>query len=324
MELAITEYSEFESKLTAFKQQYDGVLYDLSIEEDEKQARADRLTIGKVISELDTAHKELKAPFKQKTDLIDSERKRIKDGLLIVQGKIKAQIQDHEENQQKHMEMLQTKVDDIKRLSIFGEFEKTSSSDLHDRLDAINNIDLDDSYEYRKADAALAISEGKISLQKALDIQLKHEFDQQELAKLKAEKIETDRKELEANIAKEAAEQAAYNARIEAEGRIAQAETEALNAKAQASRTKREAKDKADQAVTRERQRIERAQEADRIIAERSEAREQAKKSKIKHVEKIHSELVTDLVYFGLHEADAYNFIRSLGKKSIRHLKIEY
>ena len=63
----IVEFDEFAGKLAEFRQRYDGVVYDLAVPEQEKQARSDRYAIGKVVSALDAKHKELKEPLKRQS-----------------------------------------------------------------------------------------------------------------------------------------------------------------------------------------------------------------------------------------------------------------
>ena len=92
----IAEFNEFAAALAEYKAKYEGIVYDLTIPEQEKTAKADKMAIGKVISKLDGAHKAVKAPLKERVDLLDSERKRIKDQLLELQSGIKGQIAEHE------------------------------------------------------------------------------------------------------------------------------------------------------------------------------------------------------------------------------------
>jgi len=180
-ETAITEFSEFESKLQTFKSKYMDVVYDLSDEEQGKQARSDRLTIGKVIASLDRAHKDLKAPLKEKVDLIDGERKRIKDELLEVQGSIKSQIETHEKEIADHMEMLQGKVDAVCLPDDFDTMSLLTVIQIQEFLDNYKSIDVDDTYEHRKADATLAQIETIKNLESRLAVRAKYEEEQDEI-----------------------------------------------------------------------------------------------------------------------------------------------
>ena len=92
----VVEFRQFGKNLSEYKALYEGIVYDLTVPEQDKQARSDKLAIGKVIAQLDTVHKDIKAPLKERVDLLDGERKRIKDQLLTLQDGIKSQISDHE------------------------------------------------------------------------------------------------------------------------------------------------------------------------------------------------------------------------------------
>jgi len=54
----VVEFREFEKNLSEYKYRYEGVIYDITVPEQDKQARSDKLAIGKVIAKLDSAHKD--------------------------------------------------------------------------------------------------------------------------------------------------------------------------------------------------------------------------------------------------------------------------
>ena len=244
----IVEFNEFETKLQAFKGKYVDVVYDLTDPEQDTQARSDRLSIGKVISSLDSKHKELKAPLKAKTDLIDGERKRIKDDLLSVQEGIKNQIKDHEAQIQAHADLLQGKVDAITNHAVFDGAELTSGEIL-DLIESLTSIEVDDSYEHRKADATLAKIDATKLLETALEARVKHESEQAELEQLRKDAAATAQKEREEKIAKDAAEAATKAA----EKRITDAEESAKEADARAETQANEAAAQVEAAAQRER-----------------------------------------------------------------------
>ncbi len=204
----IVEFDEFELKLNEFKEKYDDVVYDLTVPEQEKQARADKHSIGKVLSKLDSAHKALKAPLKARTDLIDGRRKEIKDQLISVQGKIKEQIDVHEQAKEEHAGMLQNKVDYIRIMLEFTNGMETPASKIAERLEQVKEFNIDDSYEDRKADATLAQIETLKELETMLADRIKYESEQAELEKLRKEKEERERADREEEIRKGAEDKA--------------------------------------------------------------------------------------------------------------------
>ena len=313
----IVEFDEFETKLQEFKERYDGVVYDLTNPTEEKQARSDRYAIGKIISALDEKHKEIKAPLKAKVDLIDGERKRIKDQLLEVQGKIKGQIETHEAKIREHEEMLQAKVNDIRALSIFGEYENPDSSQITERLDKAKAVDIEDGFEDRKADAALAQTETVKLLEGRLSERLKYEKEQAELERLRKEKEERERTEREEQIRKEAAERA----RREAEEK---AEKERLEAEAKAKREIEEAQAAAKRAAEEERKRIERERQEAETKAEEDRKKEEARKAKQQHRAKIHSEAKQSFIDNGLNQKDAEDIVTLIKDGKIKHISVNY
>lgn len=327
----IVEYDEFEGKLAKFKSQYVGVVYDLTDPEKEKEAKSDRLAIGKVIASLDRKHDEIKAPFKEKVDLIDAERKRIKDGLLEVQNGIKDQIKEHEQKIADHAEMLGNKVQAIYDLGEFGEFEKPDSESLKARLIALKEIEIDDSYEFRKADATLAEVDTVKKLSAMLAEALKYEAEQAELERLRKEEEARKQAEHEERIKREAAEQAkaeaeriAEQARLDAEAEAKRKLEAAEKAKRQAEQAKIAAENAAKVAAEKERERIEKERQEAEAKAEKERQADEAKKAKQTHRAKIHKEAKKSLVNIGLSDDVATDIVTAIKDGLIKHIKVEY
>ena len=308
----IIEFNEFESKLAEFKKQYDGVVYDLTVPEQEKQARSDRFAIAKVISRLDEAHKALKAPLKEKVDLIDGERKRIKDDLLSVQDKIKSQIDAHEAKIQDHEEELQRRVDEIRLLVVFQndltEFPYSpDSNEVNNRLAILAKIDVDDTFEHRKADGTLAHVETGKRLNTLLAERLKVEQEAEELERLRKEAEARERADREERIRQEATAAAEAKAKAEqerAEARIKETEARRVAAEEKAKQDALEAAERAkkeqSEAVARaekaERERLAKEQAVTQAKAETERKADEARKAKAKHRKKIEGEAIDCLV----------------------------
>jgi colicin import membrane protein len=354
---SIVEFRPFEAQLEEFVERYEGVVYDLEDPRQDKQARSDRLAIGKVVSRLDAAHRTLKAPLKERVDLIDGERKRIKDRLLEVQDGIKRQIKAREDAIRAHEEALQARVDDIADLAEFDPLAPPPSSEqVAERLEAARAIDPTDEsvYETRTADAALEHRRVTNQLEKLLVERTQYEEDQAELARLKAEREEREQQERDARIAAEAAERA----KREAEERH-QREVEAARKREEdMAREKAEAEERARLAVERtdrqrkeaeeqlERERIEaaarakrEAEEAVRLERERAEQEKAERDAKLEadrmaaekkaanesHRKKVRREAVEDVSSnSGIGFTDAADIVRAIEDGNIRHVRIEF
>ena len=245
---AIAEFSQFEHDLAEYKAKYDGVVYDFDDKKQEKQARSDRLAIGKTIAELDRRHKAVKAPLQEKVSLLDGERKRIKDGLLDIQEGIKAQIAEREAELQAIEDELAARVEAIKSLAEF-EFSPTSSH-VQERLNSLNAISIDDSFSHHEANAALAHRKSLESLTALLVETKKSEAQEAENARLKAELAAKEQQERDERIAREAAAEAEKKAQA-AQIREEQAKADAEKAKAEAAEAARLAEQRAIEAEQR-------------------------------------------------------------------------
>ncbi len=334
-ETNIAEFSEFESSLAEFKQRYEGAVYDLSDPAQEKQARSDKHAIGKVVSKLDATHKTAKAPLKEKVDLLDGERKRIKDQLLSIQDGIKNQIATREAEIEARHEELNAKVEAISALSIFEGLYPDSAL-IGERLEAAKAAAINESFDEYEADAALAKSKAIESLENLLAETKAREEEQKELARLRAEEEARKIKEREEQIAREATEAAEKEAaaKIEKE-RIAKeaAEQATKDAAEKAERDKAEAAERAEreqqeavarvqEEAKREAERVEQERlasiEKERIAAETREANK-------KHCERINNAAVSALIdQCDISDDLAKDVITLIAKGSVPAVSIKY
>lgn len=325
----IVEFDEFKTRLEKFKKRYSGVVYDLSDPEQEKQARSDRYAIGKVVSALDLKHKELKAPLKARTDLIDENRKEIKDELLQIQNKIKEQIKIRESEIRAHAEMLQGKIDKIKNLGVFS--GDTDSDTIFKSLSLCRGLEIDEAFEDRKADAALAQLETVKKLEFLLAERKKAEAEQIELDRLRAEAEKREREDREEKIRREAVEKERCEAEAKAQQERDRVYAERLKAEAKATlevedakRKQREAEERACRAAQDERERIENEQLEAETKRQAEIKAEEARKAKQTHRTKIHREIKQSFVNSGMSEENACFAADLIKDGKINNVTINY
>ncbi len=241
---AVVEFNQFEHDLAEYKARYQNVVYDLTVPEDDKRARSDRLAIGKTIAQLDRVHKAVKEPLKAQVDLLDGERKRIKDGLLEIQESIKAQIEAHEAAIKAVADALLEKAMALLFLSKFDDQQPTIAV-VRERITALKATVIDDGFGDQQALAALNKEK---SLQVLEPMLLGLEAQEKAAAEAEEARIAAEakaREEREARIAAEAAEKA----KQEAAEAVAKAEREAAAAaereKQAAAKAEQDAKDAA-------------------------------------------------------------------------------
>jgi len=320
----IVEFDEFETSLIEFKNKYEGVVYDLSDKKQDKKARSDKLTIGKVISALDLAHKTIKAPLLAKTKLLDSERKRIKDDLLGVQNGIKQQISNYENAIKEHAEMLQSKIDHIVNMAHFDVTERITIDLIQGRLNEVRDYVIDDSFEGRKGDAAIAKDEAICLLEYGLSGLVR---DQEEKTKAEEERQAVVKVQLEKDAKEKADKEAA-----EAIGRAEQEKQREREAKEKAEQRAKDVEEQAkrDVAQAEAREKTAREDEANRIEYVRIANEKAKRKAKEKREadqenrQKVISEAVAGLVKFGINERVARLSVKAIANGSIPHIVLNF
>lgn len=320
---AIATFDPFETELAEFRERYEGVVYDLDDDVQNKRARSDKLIIGKVIARLDRQHAAVKAPLLDATRRLDGRRKDIKDKMLAVQGPIKGQLEAHEAKEK-------ARVDEhyaaIQAIRVWAEgTEVAAASELEAYLQNVKAESLDDFEEF-KADALLAKTETIEALEKFLAERQQYEAEQAELERLRAEKAERERADREARIAAEAAQNAKEKAEREAAHARQQVERERQEEVDRAARELDEANKRAERAAAEERGRIKRDQEkADREAAHKL-AEEEARKAKRAHRVKITNEAKAAFVSTLelTDEAFAQELMDVIASGAIPHVKIVY
>lgn len=290
----IVEFSPFEAALAEFRMKYAAVVYDLRDPAQEKRARSDRYAIGKVISKLDAAHKELKAPLLEQVQLLDGERRRIKDELLVIQDQIKSQIVAHEQALRDEETVLLLRIADIRARMVFDSVPTLDV--IASRIESVKAVAIDHTFEHLINQAGLAKLQTLETLERLHADTLVEEQAAAERARIAAEEAAKAQQEREERIAREAAErariaaeEAAAKAKADAEAAIERerlakekAERDAADAAARAAReaeraaelAKRQEAEAVEAAVRAERERVEREQWQQEQERKEREARE--------------------------------------------------
>lgn len=344
--MEITEYNEFEAKITSLEDTCN-FIPECKTEEGYDKSKRVSLDVGRVLTALEKKRKEIKAPALERCKFIDSEAKSLKDRI--------------EAAQLPHKEAYKF-IDDEKKL-----IEHERSTHITNRVNALLNIvaslHLDDSAtvgiaidkliadEFLDCDekTGFALIEKKrilLDLQELMESKFKSEKDAEELVRLKAESEARERKDREEAIAKQAAEDA----------RIA-AEKKAATEKAAIEKAEQDAREAADLAEKREKEAVERAakqkleaeqaakqaaidaEKAAKAQAEQAAADErkriadetaanlaaaQKREADKKHHAKINNESLADFIQGGMDEEQARMAVTLLAQKKIRHAAISY
>lgn len=155
---------------------------------------------------LDSLGKQLVDELKDVPKKIDAERKRMRDALDALADEVRQPLtaweQAEEERQAKHkagIDWFRLRADENRDLD---------SAEIRATLEEVSAKIVDESWEEFEAEAHRAKARALDSLTQTLAAREKHEAEQAELARLRAEAAEREQKEREERIAREAEEKA--------------------------------------------------------------------------------------------------------------------
>ena len=216
------------------------------------------------------------------------------------------------------------------------------SSYIANRIEHLENFDVDYTFEEYEEQAKLAKFETLEALRKALVDREKLEAEQAELERLRQAEIERQQKERDEKIAREAADKARVEAeakaladrkraeqeKLEAEQREARLKAEKEAAELREKEAKRQAEEQAKQAeidrqnaVEAERKRIEQEAQA-KAAAELKE--QQAREANKAHKKKICNEALQGLLNIGVSEELGKQILQAIHKGEVPHVSIKF
>ena len=326
---------------------------DLTTDKGRKAIKSNAYAVKRSKTFLDTLGKDLVKPLKEQAKHVDAERKRMRDALDALNDELIAPLAKWEKEEEERKRAIGEKIEFIIGLQFFDAESTPSSDDIRGRINTLNEIIIDESYQEMEDVAEVEKAESIRILELKLEAQLKHEADQAELARLKAEAEERDRldaerraKEEEERKAKEA-EEARIKAEAEAKAKAEQEKKERIEREkrlkkeaAEKARLKAEAKAKAErekaeaerlQAIKDKEDAERRAEEAaqaerDKIAREKAEqeAADKKRREDEAHRESIEKDMFMDLVSAGFNESDSQTIVGLIKAGKIRHTEIKY
>lgn len=204
------------------------------------------------------------------------------------------------------------------------ELSTLDSSYIANRIEHLENFDVDYTFEEYEEQAKLAKFETLEALRKALADREKLEAEQAELERLRQAEILRQQQEREAQIAREAAEKATREAEEKARFEAERVQREKLEAEQREARLKAEkeaAELRAIQAAENERKRIE-AEQLAKAEAERKAA--EAREADVAHKKQICSEALKGLTDLGVSVDQGKAILNAINKGLVPHVSIKF
>ena len=326
-------YGTYYEQLKAMELTNKEAVFDLETKKGLKEATSYIFSLRKSKKPVADAHKEAKADAKVLCDALDAGKREIVGRIDAMIDQHDAPIKEAKEKEANRITGIERRIEIMKSACnlVYQNPAHYDSAGTQSLIKEVEAIIIDDSFEEFKADAALAKEETLQSLRSTIEGLIKTEKEAAELEQLRKDKEEQDRKLREAEIARQAEENA--RAKVEAELTAAKkSEREAKEAASQQAYQDRlireEAAKKAERdkqaAVQAERQRAERVQQEGKRQAEESRRLEQIRIENVQHQGKVQAEINNAFMGIGLNSEQSMFICEHIFKGAIPHLKIEY
>ena len=300
------------------------VVFDMGVKKDRESLKSFAYSLARIKTTVDNHGKELVSGIKQQAAVIDSDRKFWRDNMDLLQEEIRKPLTDFEQAEKDRVAKHENAILVIKEH--LQELSTLDSSYIANRIEHLENFDVDYTFEEYEEQAKLAKFETLEALRKALSNREKFEAEQAELERLRQAEQARLQREHEERIAREAAEKATREAeekaRFEAE-RVQREKDEAEQREARLKAEKEAAELRAVQAAENERKRIEAEQFAQAEAARKAEEARLADKEHRRVINREAFEAIQALC-LGIPEAQIKELIGAIVDKKIPHVSIKY
>ncbi len=333
----IFDGNTIDAVVSAVENEVRSIVPDISTAAGRKEiiSRAAAVSKSKVV--LEEMGKTLVADWKNKAKLVDADRKIMRDRLDALRDETRKPVTDWEEAAAKRIEALQERVATIGALATHEDEEGNAFplSALHSRMEDLEAIVIDESFEEFKLDAM----ETKESATKALGKRIGDMEEQTrkdaELERLRLAEESRIQQERDATIAREAAETAAREEREKAQREKDEIERQRLAAIEEKEVAERQLIEQAEQAKkdaaqAAQKAEVDRQAAVDREIARQAEekritdAATAKREADIEHKRKINKRALECLVDAGVPEDSAKLAIEAIVKREVEGVTINY
>ena len=342
-EVALQVYSTpggLDPLIEQIREKVVGRVYDMTTRKGREECASDAYKVARSKAAIEKLGKALSAEYKEIPKKIDAERRRAFDALEALQAQVRQPLTEWEQAEEARVARHTGLVASIKAAVAMS--MGATAQEIAATIAQIEAIVVDESLEEFEAEAHRAKAETIESLRADMARQEKHEAEQEELARLRAEAEARRIQDEKDRIAREAAEAATRAAEAKAKAEreaAARREAHAKAAAEQAERARLEAIERQKQAEARaeaERlaaeQRAKDAAEAARLAeiqrqadeAARIEAEQKAREADRAHRAKTNNAAVAALVAGGLTQESAKLAITLIAQGKVPAVRINY
>lgn len=304
---------------------------DISTDAGRKEIASIAYKVARSKTALDDMGKSLVADIKAQAGKIDADRRIIRDRLDALKDEVRKPLTDWEDAEKNRVAGHEQALAAMTQLL---HTPAAGSDDVRRYLDELSRLAQRDWQEFASRATATA-DEVRNRLNLSLADMTKREEEAAELARLRAEQVERDKKEREERIAREAAEKAKADAEAKAKREAEQVaakaadeqrrvEAEKASALARAERAERDAKEAAERAERDRTAAVDAEKRRQEEVSRKAAAEAAAREADTAHRAKVNNAAVSALVRGGLEEETAKAVITLIAKRRIPAVSISY
>lgn len=315
------------------KSQAQSVVADINTKKGRDLLKSMAYQVTRSKTAIDAVRKDLVDDLKSKPKIIDNEGRRCREILDALAEEIKRPAIEFENAEKARIEGHQNFI--ISIASSREIYEHSATSDIQEKLEWLQSLTIDESLEEFEDQAHRELKASIDSVSKSLARRKKQEADQAELERLQKEAEEKARAEYEAELIRNAEENArklaeekaeqdrlnAEKAQRDAEERANKAEQDRIEAEEKAEQVRIELERKAQQAAIDAEQKLIREQEEQAKELARQKA---AREADIEHRKKINNEILLELVKTGITEEQGKKIIEKIVRGEVPNTVINY
>lgn len=244
-----TDTKKLDALLNQVREKLSGIVYDMSTAKGRDQCRSDAFRVARSKAALEKIGAAASAEQKEIPKQIDAGRRYAKEALEQIQEQVRAPLTEWEEAEEQRVREHTQAIKAVEEMTASAT-PATTAEVLRNLLSAAEQIEIGPHWQEFEVHAARAKDTAVTSLRSALAAREKHEAEQAELTKLRAEAEERRQQDERERIAREAADRATK----EAEARAKAEKDAAAKREADAKAAQERAEQEASEAVERQKQ----------------------------------------------------------------------
>jgi len=316
-----TQTNGLDSYIRQIEDEVNSFVPDTSTAKSRAEIASKAAKVARIKTQIDGIGKELVDRLKEQPKLVDAERKRMRDKLDALKDQVRKPLTDWENAEESRIDEIKSVLEIMKQIPDAGFGSVAIASHLK-RLKS--TVIAKERFMEFTEDAAVIKDEYVERCERLLAQVEKHEEEQKELERLRAEKVAREQKEREERLVKEAEERGKREAEEAAKREIEKVQAAAFAAQ-EKLRIEAEEKERAAKELEYQREQQKLRDEAlKEAEAKRLAQEEAARIANEDHRKKIILDAAESLIYEGIDDVTATAIIDLILDGKVKHVSIKF